>query len=490
MRTNSMVRLLAVGAVALLGLSACTAQREWDVREYGAVADGKTVNTAAIQRAIDECSAAGGGTVVVEGGVFVSGSLLIKDNVTFHVSKSTTLQASINPNDYAITDPFLDATGQFRGHSLIGMIDVKNVALTGEGTIDGRGDMFYENTMRKTVDSLGITLHTYDFSKITSAGSLYVAKKVRMTYRPFLVRISRAVGVKMQDIELRQPGAWTCHLFQTRDFDIDGVRIFSHANRNNDGIDIDSSSDGVIRNTHIDSGDDAICFKSTSPLPSQNILVEHCKLKSRWGAIKFGTESMGDFRDITVRDCHIYDTLGGGIKMLSVDGANIDNVLIENLTMENVDMPLFMRLGERRLTYRGAERRPAGSISNITIRNIQASVRELEECRMKPASAIYMTGTKNHQIGHVRLENITIELPGGGQPKDAEIVVPENETQYPEYTFLGVTPSYGIYGRHMEAIEASNITFALRQKDYRSESKFVDVGSQTLTNISTKMLED
>lgn len=489
-KTKEVFNVLMASVCILLCMTAGVAPKKvWNVKDYGAVADGKTVNTVAIQKAIDECSAAGGGTVLVEGGVFVSGSLLIKDNVCLHVSEKTTIQASVNPNDYAFTDPFIDATGQFRGHCLIGMIDVKNVSLTGKGVIDGQGEMFTHGNIKKTVDRLGITLRTYDFSTISSNNERYASKTIRMTYRPFLVRICRSVDVRLKDIELRQPGAWTCHLFQASNFDIDGVKIYSHANVNNDGIDIDSSSNGVIRNTHIDSGDDAICFKSTSPLPSENVLVEKCRLKSRWGAIKFGTESMGDYRNIIIRDCHIYDTEGGGIKMLSVDGANIDNVLIENITMDNVEMPLFMRLGERGLTYRGVKKLPVGSIKNVTIRNIQASVRELEECRLKPTSAIYLTGTPNHKIGNIKLENISIELPGGGQPNDAKIIVPENELQYPEYVHLGVTPAYGIYGRHIESLEVDDITFKLRYKDLRKENEFIDIDKQKIDDVSTQMLQ-
>ena len=457
-------------AIALFSITSCTSKQSvWDVKDYGAVADSATVNTTAIQQAIDECAEAGGGIVRLDGGVFISGTILLKDSVTLEICEGSRLQGSINPNDYPVVDPFIDATGQFRGQCLIGAIDVENAAIIGGGTIDGMGNMFYTNIVKKTMKELGEELYTVDFSKIIADGGNYVNKKIRMGYRPFLVRMVRSKNVELKNITLRQPAAWTLHLFACEGFHVDGVKIYSHANRNNDAIDIDSSKDGLIENCIIDSGDDAICVKATSPVATSDILVRNCKIKSNWGAIKFGTESMGDFKNITITDCHIHDTKGGGIKILSADGANIENILIENITMERVEMPIFMRLCERRLVYRNAPQRPTGTINNVTIRNIKASINELEMLRQQPTTGIYISGTANNPIGTVTLENISISHPGGGTAEDAKRVVPENETQYPEFTMLGPTPSYGIYSRYVKDLKSKNITFNLRAEDKRLE---------------------
>ncbi|MGY6649752.1 glycoside hydrolase family 28 protein [Wenyingzhuangia sp. IMCC45574] len=466
-------RLFAV--VVITVLVSCTAKTHWNVVEYGAVADGETVNTEAIQKAIDECSKAGGGTVVLEGGVFVSGTLLVKNNVNLQVKEGTTLLASLNPNDFPPVDPFIDATGQYRGQCFIGLVNVENAAITGKGTIDGQGELFTAKKIKQRVKKLGIKLIEPDLTGLVAKSKGYVNNNIRITNRPFLVRVVKSKNITLKDIHLTRPAAWTLHLFQTHHFEVDGIDIYSHANRNNDAIDIDSSTHGVIKNCTIDSGDDAICFKSTSPAPSSDVLVKDCKLKSNWGAIKFGTESMGDFKNITIQDCFIHDTTGGGIKMLSVDGANIDNVLIENIRMENVEMPIFIRLGERRLVYRNAARKPVGSINNVTIRNVKAVVRSLENCRIKPTTGFFFTGTPNHKIGHVTLENINITLPGGGTKEDASIVVPENETQYPEFTKLGATPAYGMFARHIEKLETKNIVFNLSSKEERKEVVLEDV---------------
>ncbi|MDO6736349.1 glycoside hydrolase family 28 protein [Wenyingzhuangia sp. 2_MG-2023] len=474
-----MIQRILKGLMIVLSviISSCQQQKSWNVKDYGAVDDHATVNTTAIQKTIDECAKAGGGTVLIDGDVFVSGTLLLKDNVDLKITENTTLLGSINPNDYPIVEPFVDATGQFRGQCFIGAIDVKNVSITGKGTIDGHGKMLAPNKVKETLKRLGIEQEKPDLTGLVSKTNNYVNNNIRLSNRPFLVRMVRSENVKLQDIHLRQPAAWTLHFLECNNFVVDGISIYSHANRNNDAIDIDSSTNGVIKNCDIDSGDDAICFKSTSPKPTTDVEVYDCKIKSEWGAIKFGTESMGDFKNITVRDCFVHDTRGGGIKILSADGANAENILIENIKMENVEMPIFIRLCERRLVYRNADRKPTGSITNVVIRNIDATVRELKDCRLAATTGLFFSGTPNHKLGKISLENINITLPGGGTAEHAKTVVPENETQYPEFTMLGITPSYGLYARHIENLKTKNIVFNLKSEDKREEVVMIDVNN-------------
>ncbi|WP_366185993.1 glycoside hydrolase family 28 protein [Flavobacterium ovatum] len=472
MKNNTLLKMALI-AIVVISFFNFQTKKTWDVRDFGAKGDNNTLNTKAIQSAIDACNQAGGGTVLIEDGIYISGTLLLKDNVTLKVENNTTLLGSDNPNDYISIDPFVDATGQLRGKCLVGAIDVKNIGIIGKGTIDGRGELFTPKKVEETLKRIGEKEKLSQLDLKESA--LYDGGKVKKFDRPFLVRLVRSSTILLKDIHLRQPAAWTLHIFQCNNFVVDKIDIHSHANQNNDAIDIDSSTNGLIKNCTIDSGDDAICFKTTSPKPTQNIKVLNCKIKSEWGAIKFGTESMGDFRDITVKDCFIHDTRGGGIKILSVDGANINNVLIDNIKMENVEMPIFIRLGERGLVYRDAPKQPVGTINNVVISNINAVSRKLEDCRIKPTVGFFFTGTPNHKIGNIKLKNIKISLPGGGTEKDSEIIVPENELQYPEFTKLGAVPAFGMYARHIEKLETKNIHFSLQNSDKRKEIVLEDV---------------
>lgn len=442
-------------AASILILCAQVHAQTWNVTDFGARGDAETLNTEFIQEAIDACHQSGGGTVVIKNGTFVSGTILLKDNVTLHIDESAVLLGSENPADYWTIDTFVDATGQERGKCLIGSVDAKNVGLSGAGLIDGRGSSFKRNVIAKTMDKLGI-----DKSKLGELAA----------NRPFLLRFVRSQRIKLKNVNLRQPAAWTCHFYQCDQIDVDGINIYSHAHKNNDGIDLDSSTNARIQNCDIDAGDDAICIKATSPLPTHSVYVTNCRLKSDWGAIKFGTESMGDFRDITIENCTIWDTKGGGIKLLSVDGANISNINIRNIAMENVDMPLFIRLGERRRTYRDAPQQPVGSINNVNITNIAAVTRGLGKSRVSPPAGIFITGTPNHEIGNVSLKNIDITLPGGGTEEHRSLYPPEDEKRYPEFSFFEVLPAYGLYARHIQGLETKNISFTTTHPDARPQT--------------------
>lgn len=431
-----------------------------NIKEFGAVGDGRTNNTVAIQSAIDACHEAGGGQVLVSGGEFVTGTIIIKDNVTLKVEIGSSLIGSENPEDYQNIDSFVDATGQVRGKCLIGAIDAKNIALIGGGEINGRGNVFEHKALRETLKKKGYEKNT--INKLVAN-------------RPFLIRFVRSKNVRMDGLLLKAPAAWTCHFFQCSDVDVRYLEIYSHANKNNDGIDIDSSHDVKITRCYINSGDDAICLKTTSPKPTFNISVTDCVLKSDWGALKFGTESMGDMYNVDIRRCKINDTKGGGIKILSVDGANISNVVIDSVDMNNVDMPIFIRLGERLRTYRDAEKQEVGSIDNISITNIRATTADLDNSRVTPPAGIFITGTQNHKVGQINLMNIYITLPGGGAEEHKAIIVPEDEDRYPEFSFFGVLPSYGLMARHVEELNFKKYNFHTTRPDKRHDVFVSDV---------------
>ena len=451
---NTLKTLFILSFVTCL-LSCGSKTNIYNIEDFGAKGDSLTINTNPIQKAIDNCAKNGGGVVMLKNGIFISGTVILKDNVTLQVEKNAKLVGSSNPQDYKSIDTFVDAVGQERGTCLIGALKATNIGVSGEGTIDGNGAAFLAKNLSKTKKALGVTDDNFGKN------------------RPFLLRFVKSNKITLKDIHIREAAAWACHFFQSHNILVDNMSIYNHANKNNDGIDLDSSHDVVIKNCNINSGDDAICIKSTSPLATHDVQVSNCTLKSDWGAIKFGTESMGDFYNIDIRDCKIYDNKGGGIKILSVDGANIHDITIENIEMDNVDMPIFVRLGERLKTYRTAKKQAVGSIDNVVIKNITATTRSIENSRVSPPSGILITGTPNHKIGNIKLENITITLPGGGKKEDITDV-PEDEKRYPEFSFFKVLPAYGLYARHITDLNTSNISFKINSPDQRTESVVIE----------------
>jgi polygalacturonase len=226
--------------------------------------------------------------------------------------------------------------------------------------------------------------------------------------------------VNVKDITLKYSAAWTSHYFQCKKVNIEKVKILSHGVPHNDGIDIDGCQDVRISDCDIQSGDDALCFKTTSSkMGCNNIVVTRMRLKSGHGAIKMGTESMAPFENIKISDCYIYDTNNGGIKLLTVDGAHLRNVDISDITMVNVKTPMLFRLGSRLSVFRKGKdtQQQTGTMENVTVRNVIAQA--AANAQLMPPSGILITGVPGHYITGLTLENIKIDLAGGGTAENA-----------------------------------------------------------------------
>jgi polygalacturonase len=200
----------------------------------------------------------------------------------------------------------------------------------------------------------------------------------------------------------------------------------------------------------------------------KNIEVSGMKLKSGHGAIKMGTESMAPFENIKITDCYIYDTNNGGIKLLTVDGAHLRNVEISDITMVNVKTPMLFRLGSRLNVFRKGQdtQQPIGSMQNVVVKNVKAQA--AANAQIMPPSGILITGVPGHYITDLTLENIQINLAGGGTAENARQVVPEAIDKYPEVkTFGPLIPAYGVWARHVKGLKLKNISFTLDNNDLR-----------------------
>lgn len=429
------------------GLQAQTAT--FNVKKYGAKGGGKRIESPAIQKAIDACHKAGGGTVIVPKGTYLSATIQLKDNVTLHLEKDALILGTTDYKAYDNLDPFTEGLGIEVGRALLVAVDAHNIGLTGEGAIDGQGSALKERHIKEDTRP----------------------EKDRWGLRPFLVRLVRCDGVNVNGVTLRYAGAWTSHYFHCRNVSISNVTIRSFGVAHNDGIDIDGCQHVRISHCDIISGDDALCFKTTSSkMACSDIVVSDMLLKSNQSGIKMGTESMAPFENIRISNCKIYDTKNGGIKLFSVDGAHLRNVEISDITMDEVRTPMLFRLGARLNVFRKNEdtKQPVGSFENVTIRNVNAIA--ADKAQLDPPSGILITGIPGHYITNLTLENIHIRLLGTGTPEDALSKVPEAIDQYPEVkTFGPKIPAYGVWARHARGLKLKNVTFELKNPDARPE---------------------
>jgi len=430
MRKRTAVLFVVISAfVTVIDLLAQS--QEYNILNYGAVADGKTVNTLFIQKAIDECSSNGGGTVVIPRGTFITGQLELKNNVTLNVEKSGVLESSIDIKDFC---------NDKNSQSLISINNVSNVSLVGEGTINGRGDKF---TIANEAPN-----------------------------RPYIVLAKNSKNIRIKDVTLKNSAYWSLRLLENEHVTIKGITIYSHTNYNNDGIDIDSK-DVIISDCTIDCDDDAICLKSDSTSICENIVISNCIIASNCNFIKFGTASRGGFKNISISNITmraasesnfrhwenringVKDSITGlaGIALEIVDGGIMDRIAINNISMDGVQTPIFIKLGKRTP--------PVGSLKNVLISNIVAKTYSLI-----PSS---ITGVPDSYVENITLRDINIYVMGGGSLDQTKQTVLENEKGYPENRMFGHSlPGYGFYIRHAKNIVMENVQFFLMNPDYRS----------------------
>lgn len=419
----------------------------YDVKKYGARGDGKNLDSPAIQKAIDACTKAGGGKVLIPSGTYLSASIIIKDNVTLHLGEGALLLGVTDLYKYDKVDPFTDGLGIEVGRTFIAAVDAKNIAIEGKGVIDGQGSALKAKHIEKDLRS----------------------ESERWGERPFLLRIVRCEQVRVEGVTLKYSASWTSHYAQSKDIVIKNVKIQSFGVAHNDGIDIDGCERVQITDCDVESGDDALCFKTThSKYPCRDIIVNNIRLKSNQAGLKMGTESMAPFENIKISNCYIYNTLNGGIKLLTVDGAHLRNVVISDIVMDNVRTPMLFRLGSRLAVFRKGqdEKQVTGSFENVIIRNVKA--KSADKTQLTSASGILITGVPGHYIKDFVLENIEIELPGGGTVAESHVQVPEAIDRYPEIKTFGPTiPAYGVWMRHVDKLTLRDITFKTKSPDMR-----------------------
>ena len=380
-------------------------------------------DVAGLQKSIDAAAAAGGGTVIVPKGKWETGPLALKSGVTLRLEKGATLLGCTNTAVYK-------AAGL---SALIHTVGATNVAIEGEGAIDGRGGLM---TTRS---------------------------------RPHLVNFRNCRNVRVEGVTLRCGGSWTLNPLRCDGVTIRNVKIWSHVNHCNDGIDI-SSSNVLIENCDIDADDDALVFKTIAPdVAVENVKVRNCRFASSCNAIKFGTESHGKVRNVEIRDCRIEPTSAqgrfdwrrntpgvtdylvglSGIAVECVDGGSLENVTVSGIQVDGYQTPIFVRLGSRNKSRTG---RPS-CLKDVLIENVTAT----GPARSRIACSV--TGVPGLRPNGITIRNVELLFPGGGVAADFTTVVPEVAGHYPENRMFHAIPlpAYAFYVRHADGVRFENV---------------------------------
>lgn len=438
---------------------------------------GNALCTLAVQDAIDQCHAQGGGTVYFPKGEYVLSTVFLKSNVRIELAEGALILGAPSFYDYAPQEKidyplYQDASHSYFDCSMFVGRNCDNIAIVGQGAIDMRS-VWDEDNVRD----------------IVHRGPKCIALKECNN-----VEISGLKIDNVTDLAVYFAGCENVDVFDLK------LRVYI------DGISPDNSKNVRIHDCEVEAGDDAIVFKTSYTLnrlgACEDIKVWNCRLKSRCTAIKFGTETNGGFYNIDIQDIDIRDTRITGIAIESVDGAIADGIYIKNVKMTNVGAPLFIHVGKR---MRGPAGREIGEIRNVTLENITASgpyepyeiiawnyasyvagdtlqypwkmgvFEYTQREEFSPDEAWQITsnvcGLEGKPLKNITLKNVTLHLDGGVQ--EFNPIVPEEPKPYPEVNTYGrFLPAKGIYFRHIDGLTLDNVTVTVDKTDVREDFVF------------------
>lgn len=468
-----MKNLYLVTILLLSSLECFASNSIYNVRDFGAKGDGITIDSDAINKAIIAASEAGGGTVLFPAGTYASYSIRLKSNIRLFIDAGATILGAAPVENIGYDAPEEGAGNEYQdfGHShwhnsLIWGENLENVSICGPGTIYGKG---------------------------LSRGGPY---KAPVGNKAIALKLCR--GVILKDFTILYGGHFGILATGVDNFTIDNLKI----DTNRDGIDVDCCKNVRISNCTVNSPwDDAICLKSSYALgyarATENVTITNCQVsgydrgtliagtylrnephlvpdrEGPTGRIKFGTESNGGFKKITISNC-VFEYCRG-LALETVDGGLLEDVTISNVVMRDIiNSPIFLRLGAR---MRGTENTPVGELRRVSINNLVVY-------NADSRFSCLITGIPGNEIEDISLNNIKIwykPLDAGTKIPDE---VPEFEKGYPEPQKFGIIPAYGFFMRHVRNIQMNNVEVNLIGNQERPAIWMTDVKGVELRNVS------
>jgi polygalacturonase len=470
-------------AILLLTLTTAAFAADFDIKSFGAKGDGVTLDSPAINKAIEAASAAGGGTVQIPAGSYLSGSIHLQSHVAIHFSPGATIVATNDPNAYDEPEPNQWDKFQDYGHShfhnsLIWGENLEDISITGPGRIWGKGLVRSQRAPQPGESAR------------------------RVGNKALVLKLCR--NVVLRDFSILMGGWFGILATGVDNMTISNLKI----DTNRDGMDIISCRQVRISDCTVNSPyDDGICLKSDYSLgyarACENITIVNCQVSGYdngtlldgtyqrkqvynnaganagpTGRVKFGTESNGGFKNITISNV-VFDYCRG-LALETVDGALLEDVSISNVTMRDIqNAPIFLRLGSR---LRGPEGTPTGALRRVSLSNFVVY-------NADPRYASIISGVPGHDIEDVKLNNIRIYYAGGGTKAQAALEPKEEEKAYPEPRMFGEIPAYGFFVRHVKGIEFNDVHVTYLKEDMRPAFHLQDVKDVEFNHVRAQHAE-
>jgi len=457
-RSTSRRRWLGGVSAASLGAGLLNAQsapapaatsgtKIFNIVDFGAKGDGKTLCTQALQAAIDACTKDQGGTVLVPAGVFVIGTVEIKNNVTLHIVAGGKLLGTADGKQYYAAKAIPLQGDSTLGDGNVGLIfgvNADNVTIEGPGTIDGQGLQFRSPTRGVPPPS--------------GRGG---------ADRPYHLLFHRCKNLRVRGLTLLESAFHSIRVIQSSYVWMDGLHIHNRVNANNDGFHFISCEFVHVADCDIQTQDDACALFGTCRF----ITVTNSTFSTRWSVFRFGG---GNPENVTVSNCVIYQTYGCPIKMHFGPSSRVQNLTFSDLVLQDVTGPISIDLNNRgrNNAESTAER---GFLRRISFRNIRASVvsegRQFEDIAFnqnyrpgETRQCIVLNAIGDAFLEDIELSDVRVTYGGGGTAEEAAREVPQVAGEYFE---IGTPPAYGLYARNIRNLSLNNVRFEVEKPDLR-----------------------
>ena len=438
----------------------------YNILDFGAVSDAKTNSAPFVQKAIDECAKNGGGVIYVPYGKYVMSSVHLYNDIHFVFESGTLILGSLDPDEFDAREEinyplYQDASHSYFRRSLFWAENCQNISFSGNATIDMRE--VWENTPVPNENA-------------------WVSCRANK-----IISLKNCKDVLVSDLKMLGATDLALYMAGCEDVRVTGLTM----KVNIDGISPDCCKNVVISDCNVIAGDDGIVLKTSYALNEkracENIVISNCVVSSRMCAIKFGTETNGDFKNIAISNCSVYDTCLTGLALEIADGGVMDGINVNNITMTNVGTPFIIMLTNR---SNGPEGTTIGKIKNITIDNLTAigsygyiepirytNIVSDDELMTEPVIiSSSVVGQSESYLENISLSNINITVPGGGTENDRSITVPEIPDSTPSASAFGTKlPAYGIYFRYVKGLTTNNINIHTLDEDKRESMVFEKV---------------
>ena len=438
----------------------------YNVRDFGARGDGKTLDTAAVQSAIDKCFSEKGGTVLIPSGDFLCGTLELKSNVTLHLSAQGRLLGSSRREDYSAGKGVPPSNGNI---VFLYAVNADNVCLEGPGTVDGNGAAFYNGKGDNTGPGQGGVGGNFD--------------------RPHLFVFYQCNNLRLQYAFFTASAYHCCRILKCNRVHIDGIHIYNRVNKNNDGFHFNDCQYVHIINCDVQCQDDACALFGTNKF----VTVTNCSFSTRWSIFRFGG---GASENIAVSNCLIYDTYGCPIK-ISAGRASIENFTFSNIIMKNVTGPIGIGFSGTSNNNNNPENTTRPFIRRVAFNGIRATVVkqplnhpdipwDVNGREGEKNSCITLNAMGDYYLEDISLTDVHVKYAGGGTAEQAaKRDVPNVAAEY-----FGVwnktpggPPSYGLYARNVKGLSLHNVRFEYEEPDARPAVIFDNVRDASVVGL-------